>query len=180
MMSFGWFFFALVADLVHVDAAVGADVVVHGLVELPRAVDRGAVREMAAVRQVEAEERVARLERSRGRWPGWPARPSAAARSRRCRSLDHEERLRAIAGEVLDLIDELAAAVVAFARKALGVLVRERAPERLEHGLAHVVLGRDELEIVVLPLDLLADGGVDLGIVLDEPWGHGGSFRASV
>ena len=44
-----------------------------------------------------------------------------------------EERLGTIAGEVLDLVDDLAAAVVALAGKALGVLVGEPGAERLQH-----------------------------------------------
>src|SRR5262249_57339229 len=72
-----------------------------------------------------------------------------------------EELLRALLGERLDLVHVDAAAVVALAGVALGVLVREDRALRLEHRLAHVVLGRDELESVLLPLRLLADRGVD-------------------
>jgi hypothetical protein len=106
----------LVAHLVHVDAAVGTDVVVHGVVELAGAVDRRAVREMPAVREVEAEERVSRLDRREvDRLVRLRARVRLHVRADLA-ALDHEERLRAVAREVLDLVDELAAAVVPLAR----------------------------------------------------------------
>ena len=57
-----------------------------------------------------------------------------------------EELLHAVAGQVLGHVHPLAAAVVALARQALGVLVREHGAGRLEHGVADEVLGRDQLE----------------------------------
>ena len=50
------------------------------------------------------------------------------------RVLGAEERFGTIAGEVLDLVHHLAAAVVPLAGDALGVLVVEPRAQRLEHG----------------------------------------------
>ena len=47
--------------------------------------------------------------------------------------------------------------VIALARITLGVLVREHRALRLEHGLAHVVLRGDELEVVFLAGALAGD-----------------------
>src|SRR5690606_27422383 len=76
--------------------------------------------------------------------------------------------------EVLGLVHELAPAVVALSGEALGVLVRERAAHRLQHGRRDEVLGGDELEPVVLPLDLAADRSKNLGVLLLEGV-HGGA-----
>src|SRR5581483_11457305 len=51
--------------------------------------------------------------------------------------------------------------VVALAGVALRVLVGQARSLRLEDGLAHDVLGRDQLEVVLLALGLAPDGGED-------------------
>src|SRR2546426_220793 len=79
-----------------------------------------------------------------------------------------EERLRAVDRELLHLVDDLAAAVVALLGKPLGVLVRERAAHRLHHGHGGEVLTRDELQPVLLALHLAADERVDGRIGLAE------------
>ena len=56
----------------------------------------------------------------------------------------------------LDDVDELAAAVVALARIAFGVLVGQHRAGRFEHRAADEVLGRDQLEAAVLPVQLVA------------------------
>src|ERR1700694_568842 len=68
------------------------------------------------------------------------------------RVLGAEEQLGAVAGEVLDLVDDLAAAVVALARDTLGVLVVEPRAERLEHRHRGEILRGDELEGFLLAL----------------------------
>ena len=72
--------------------------------------------------------------------------------------------LGAVDGQLLDDVDELAAAVVAPARVALGVLVGEDRALRLEHGAADDVLRRDQLEVVLLALRLVADDAIDLRV----------------
>src|SRR4029077_16200346 len=68
-----------------------------------------------------------------------------------------------------------AAAVVAPAGITLGILVGEDGPLRLEDGLAHHVLGGDQLEIVLLALGLTLDGGVDLRVGPRERRAHRGA-----
>ena len=73
------------------------------------------------------------------------------------RVLGAEQLLRPVDRELLDLVDDLAAAVVALARVALGVLVRRHAADRLEHARPGEVLGGDQLDAVALPLELAAE-----------------------
>ncbi len=68
--------------------------------------------------------------------------------------LGAEERLGPVDGDPLGDVDDLAAAVVAGAGIPLGVLVRERRPERGQHGRRGEVLGRDQLQRRRLPLQL--------------------------
>ena len=82
--------------------------------------------------------------------------------------------LGALDRELLDLVDDLAAAVVALAGQALGVLVREHRADGLEHGRPGEVLGRDQLELVALARELgVAEAG-DLGIDLGRGRGCAG------
>ena len=87
------------------------------------------------------------------------------------RVLGAEERLRALDRDRLDLVDDLAAAVVALARIALGVLVRRHRPDRLEDARPGEVLGRDQLDLTALPLELGGEQLRDLGIDLCEAGG---------
>ena len=97
-----------------VDVAVVVDAVRHGLVQQPREVHRRAVREVPALRQVHAEERVAGLQegeehRGVGRRAGVRLH---------VRVVGAEQLLRAVDRELLDLVHDLAAAVVPLARAA--------------------------------------------------------------
>src|SRR4029077_11408468 len=78
-----------------------------------------------------------------------------------------EQRLGAIDSELLDLVHDLAAAIVPLPRQPFGVFVGERRAHRLEHRHRHEVLARDQLKPVLLPLhlpaDQLEDGRVRLG-----------------
>ena len=94
--------------------------------------------------------------------------------------LGAEEARGAVAGEVLDLVDDLAAAVVPLAGHALGVLVVEPGAERLEHRDGREVLRGDELEGLLLTLQLeveecrdLRVGGAQLGLVGEAGAGCG-------
>ena len=73
----------------------------------------------------------------------------------------------AVDRELLGDVDLLAAAVVALARVALGVLVGEHRAGRVEHRLGHEVLRGDHLERALLARELalehLGDLGVDVG-----------------
>ena len=88
-----------------------------------------------------------------------------------------EQLAGALAREILHEVDLLAAAVVALAGIALGVLVREHAAHGFHDGGRREVLRSDELDGVALARKLLAhgvgDGGIGLGYVLE---GHGVPF----
>ena len=155
-------------DVVVVDhVRLARDAVVDDVVEAAREVDLEPVREVAAVRELEREDRVARLER---REVDGHVRDRARVRLH-VRVVGAEELLRPVDRERLDLVDDLAAAVVALARVALRVLVRRDAADRLEHARPREVLGGDELDLVSLPLELAAEQVGDLGIDLREARG---------
>src|SRR5689334_19128464 len=80
------------------------------------------------------------------------------------RVLGPEQLLRSVDRDLLHLIDELAAAVIAFARQPLRVLVREGRSHGLEHGRRYEVLAGDELEALELTLDFPIDEAGDLGV----------------
>ena len=105
------------------DAGLAGDAVVDDRVEPAREVDLQAVGQVAAVVEPQREHRVARLEE-----PEVDGHVRLRARVRLdVRVLGAEQLLRAVDRELLDLVDELAAAVVAAPGIALGVLVREDA-----------------------------------------------------
>jgi len=140
-------------DFVVIDhVRLAADAVVDDRVEPAREVDLEAVGEVAAMGELEREDRVAGLERCeidghvRLRARVWLD----------VRVLGAEERFRAVDGRLLDLVDDLAAAVVALAGIALSVLVRRDASNRLEDARPREVLGGDELDLATLPLELTA------------------------
>jgi hypothetical protein len=78
-----------------------------------------------------------------------------------------EQRLGAVAGDVLDGVDVLAPAVVPAARQPLGVLVGEHAALQLQHGARREVLRSDHLQRAALaaqlPVQQLGDVGIDVG-----------------
>src|SRR5205085_10220034 len=133
-------------------------------VEAAGEVDPEPVRQVPAVRELEREDRVARLQR---REVDGHVGDGAGVRLH-VRVLGAEELLRPVDRELLDLVDDLAAAVVALARIALGVLVRRHASDRLEHARPGEVLGGDQLDLAALPLELVTDEAGDLGIDLVE------------
>ena len=87
------------------------------------------------------------------------------------RVLGAEQLLRAVDRRLLDLVDDLAAAVVAPARIALGVLVRRHRADRLEDRRPGEVLGGDQLDLVALPLELAAEQLGDRRVDLVEAGG---------
>jgi hypothetical protein len=129
-------------------------------VQLAGEVQRMAVREVAAVREVHAEHGVAGLEqREIHRHVRLRARMGLDVRVLRA-----EQLLRARDRERLGNVDEVASTVVALAGVTLGVLVRHDRTGRFEHGLADEVLGGDELEPGVLPMTFLLDCAGDFRI----------------
>ena len=164
--------------LVGLAQAVGDD-----LEELAGEVDRRAVGEVAAEVEAHGEQRVAGLGQGEvGRHVGLRAGVRLDVGV-----LGAEELLGPVDGELLDLVHHLAAAVVALARVALGVLVGEGRAGGLQHRRGDEVLAGDELEPVGLAAGLLADEPGDLGVGLGEalgghhgnaPAGKGAAYRA--
>ncbi len=163
------------SHLVHVDAVIlAAHAVRHALEVLARDRDGVAVREVAAGREAEAHHDVARL--AEGEVHGEVRRAARVGLhvdvdvvDRAVRRLA-EEGAEACDRELLDLIDDLLALVVALPRVALGVLVREAGAGRLHHRARGVILAGDEAHRLVLApvlvFDELEDLGVDLGKIL--------------
>ena len=148
-------------DLLHVDEVVLlAHLVADDLVELARHVQLHAVREVAAVRELHPEDRVARVAQ---RHVDGVVRLRAGVRLD-VRVVGAEQRLGAVDRELLGDVDPLAAAVVALAGQALGVLVGEDRAGRLEDRARHEVLGGDHLERVLLALELVLQRIRDLGV----------------
>ena len=139
------------------------------LVQPPAEVELHPVGEVAAVGQVHAHHPVAGLEDAE---IGRHVRLGAGV------GLDVDvlgagvEREGTLLREPLGHVDVLAAAVVALARKALGVLVRQPRTLGFEHGGRHVVLAGDQLDLVVLAPALaehrLPQDGIDLGETLQR------------
>ena len=139
--------------------AVGVD-----LEPLAAEVDRRTVRQVAAVGEVHAQHPVADIEDR-------DVRRHVCLRAGVGLDVDvlraGEQRERPLLGESLDLVDELAATVVALAGQALGVLVGQPRALRFEDRREGVVLAGDELDLPALTLALADHGrpkvGIDLG-----------------
>ncbi len=155
-------------DVVVVDEVrLARDPVVDDLVEAPREVHLQPVGQVPAVRELERQDRVARLQH---REVHGHVRLCARVRLD-VRVLRAEELLRAVDRELLDLVDDLAPAVVAASRIPLGVLVRGDAAHRFEHRGPREVLRRDQLDLAALPLELALEKRCDLRIDVSEARG---------
>src|SRR5262249_51911322 len=86
--------------------------------------------------------------------------------------LGAEQPAHALERQLFRHVHELAAAVVALARQALGVFVVHHRAERFQHGVAGEVLRGDQLERAELPFPLIGDGLEDLRVAIPE-LGHG-------
>ena len=126
---------------------------------------------MAALVEAHAEDGVARLEHGQ---VGGQVGVGAGVRLD-VGVLGAEELARPAAGQVLGLVDDLVAAVVALARVALRVLVGEHRPGGGHHRSRGEILRRDELQGGVLPLLLAPDDVEELAIL-----GHDQQSRAWV
>ena len=165
MMSLGRLLERQRADLVVVERlGVATHVVGHDVVGAPRVVDVEAVGEVAAVGERHGHDAVAGLEQGEQR--------GQVGRRPRVRLhvdvLGPEDRLAAVDRKLLDLVDDLAAAVVARPGDAFGVLVGEYRTGRLEHGAAGEVLAGDEFEGLLLADQLAAQQLVELGVEMIE------------
>ena len=152
-------------DLVHVDGVV---VLAHRVVlrvePFAGDVHGRAVRQVAAGREIEAHEGVARLQqRQKHRLVHL-----AAGVRLHVREIAAEQLLGPLDRQRFGDIDVLAAAIVAGARITLRVLVRHDRALRFQHGPADDVFRRDQLDLVLLAAELVPDRTCDLGIGLGE------------
>ena len=165
---------------------LAADAVVGDRVEPPREVHLEAMRQMTSVRELEREDRVARLQR---RHVHGHVGLGARVRLHVC-VLGAEELLRAVDGQLLDLVHDLTATVVPLPRITLGVLVRRRGADRLHDRGPREVLRGDQLDLIPLTLGLPAEEIGDLRVEQIETCtrellkgllgdGHGSSPRVS-
>ena len=136
-----------------------------------------AVCEVASVRQVQAQDGVARLQ---NRCVGGHIGLRSCMRLH-VRIFGLKELFRPSARQFLDHIGELTSTVIALARIALRILVGEDGPRGFEHGLAHEVLRGNQLQAFVLTASLVVDGGGNLRVCLGQATVHGriahGSLR---
>ncbi|MCY1403791.1 hypothetical protein D9M71_189850 [compost metagenome] len=77
-----------------------------------------------------------------------------------------EQFLGAVDGQLLDHVDVFAAAVVALAWVAFGVLVGQHGALGFHDGWAGVVFRSDQLDVLFLALSFLLHGGKEIGVVL--------------
>lgn len=73
-------------------------------------------------------------------------------------------------GEALDPADESAAAIIAPPGIAFRVLVGEHRNPRLQHRLRDDVLGRDQLDLLLLPAEFVMDRRGDIGCPPAPSW----------
>ena len=147
----------VVVDLLAVVQAVGDDVE-----PLARHVQCHAVRQVPALRQAHAHDGVAGLEEGEEhRLVG-----AGAAVRLHVGGLGAKQPLDAVDGQLLGHVHVLAAAVVALARVALGVLVGQLRALRGHHRGRGVVFAGDQLDVGLLAGVLGLDGGPQLGVGL--------------
>jgi hypothetical protein len=133
--------FVVIDLLVFLTHAVGDDFVCF-----PRKIQMMAVREMSAVGQVHAENRIPGLNYGGvGGLVGLRAGMGLDVGVFRA-----EELLGTVPRQVFDRVRMLTAAVVALSRIAFGVLVGEDAASSFQHGLAGKVLARDQFQTRIL------------------------------
>ena len=131
----------------HVEQAAGE---VHG----------AAVRQVAAVGQVHAQDGIAGLGQ---REVGGHVRLAAGV-GLHVDVAAAEQLLGAFDGKVFGDVDEFAAAVVPLARIAFGVLMREDAPLRFPNGGRDEVFGGDKLQLAHLPIAFQQESACQFGI----------------
>lgn len=124
----------------------GVDSVSFGMVEASREVDLHTVGQVSAMVECEAEHGVARLdERLVDGCIGL-----CAGVGLHVDVFGTEQALGAFAGDGFDLVDLLAAAVVAASRIAFGILVSQHGALSLKHCTRHEIFGGDHFQAVLL------------------------------
>ena len=168
MISFGSMLARQRLDLVHVDAMrLTVDAVGDRLEPAARHVDRRAVGEMPAGREVEPHEGVAGLHQRHehaliGLAAGIRLDVGEAAGEQLAGALDRQ---------IFRDVDELAAAVIAPAGIPFGVFVGHHRALRLQNRARDDVLRGDQLDLVALAAEFELDGARDFGIGVGEGGG---------
>ena len=116
------------------------DIVFRCMIEDTRTIDRRTMRKVSAVRKVESEERIPRIEDCQkdsgvGLRPGMRLDVSP---------FGSEEAFDAFDGDSFALVHHLATAVVAFAGITLGVLVSQATAHCLHHLVAYEIFGSNQ------------------------------------
>ena len=93
------------------------------------------------------------------------------------RVLRPKELLGPLPRQILDHVGKLAAAVVALAGIAFGILISEDRTHSFKHGFADKVLGGDQLQAFVLAANFVIDGSGYLRIGFVEREGHAVGFH---
>ena len=156
-------------DLVIVDQVVLPTHAVLDRVEpLARLVRCRAVGQVAARGQVHAQDGVARLQQRLVH----PLVGLAARVGLHVGEFAVEQLFRALDGQVLGNIDELAAAIVTPTGIALGVLVGQNRALRLQHCGRDDVFGCDQFDLISLAAQLRFDGARDLGVAFGQGLGE--------
>ena len=151
----GQFLHLVVIDLFFVIQAV-----LDGVVQLAADIHRSAVGQVAAMRQRHAQDGVARLEhRHVHRLVGL-----RAGMRLHVGVFSAEQCLGAIDGQLLGDVHIFAAAVVALAGIAFGILVGQLAALRFHHRRAGVVFRSDQLNVIFLAAIFVLNRGPQFGV----------------
>ncbi|MNW45678.1 hypothetical protein D3C74_229490 [compost metagenome] len=126
----------------------------HEIIEQAGRINRAAVGQVTAVREVHPQHGVAGVDRGK---VNRQVRLRTGMRLH-VRMLGAKQFFGPVASDIFHDIDTFATAVIAFARISLGVFVREHGTHRFHHRLADDVLGSDQLNIVALTLQLQIHG----------------------
>ncbi len=148
-------------------AGLAVDAVVARVEPAPRQVRRGAVTEVPAGGEVEAQHALAGFERGKEH-----REVGLRTRMRLHVGVGAVEQFAgALDRRPLDDVDELAAAVEALAGVALEGLVGDRVAERVEHRAARDVLRRDQFDLRPLALELVGERIGDQRVALAQVLG---------
>ncbi|CCK08080.1 FIG00053978: hypothetical protein [Cronobacter sakazakii 696] len=159
---FRFVFFRLLRHVLVIDFAGLVDTVRNDVVELTGEVNRGAVGQVAALRQVHTKNGIARLQqrgidREVGLGTGVRLHVSVVSA---------EEFFRAVNRQLLNDIHIFAAAVVALARITFGIFVGQLRALRLHHARAGVVFGGDQFDVLFLTYFFLLHSLPQFGIII--------------
>ena len=124
--------------------------------------------EMPAVRQVQTEDGIARLQH-RGISLHVCLRSGMRLHVGVLRS---EQLLGSVSRQVLHDVGKFATTVIALAGIPFGILIGEHRPHCFKHRFADEVLGCDQLQPFMLAANFIVDGGSDLRICLVQRARH--------